>query len=263
MTARDFYLDQVYPQLDIPLAQYPLVSLAPLAGYYALGQQPLVMLVAFTGAGKTTALNLLPNRTVVPPRREVADWIAIPMAQAIRGEPLRPVTDRVQRFHYTRLFAQQVAGGMARAFSWLNLAGQGQGPILTEGIRGENEIEYALRHFPRWQIIELTLHPIVRLQRLSGRQHDFDRAGADADLSFLPAEFRSQAQALLKSGRISPKALTIVRAEAANYGLRPFAEGHRYPNYHHLQIDRRSPEQVAHAVWGIMAAIKERADAKN
>ena len=264
MADRHFYLRQVYPKLAIPLAEwYPQVSLEPRVGHRSLGEHPLVMLVAFTGTGKTTTLNLLRQEAIIPSRRQTADWIAIPMAQTICGQPLRLVKDRVQRFHYTRIFAERVSGGMARAFSWLQLAHQDQSPILSEGIRGENEIRYALRHFPRWQIIELTLHPVTRLQRLSARQHDFDLARGAADLSFLSVELQAQAQALLKAGHISSKAVSIVRAEAANYGLHPFGGGEGYSNYHRIEVDGSSPQQVADAVRAIIAMTKEAADAKN
>ena len=263
MTDRRFYLEQVYPQLNIPLTRYPHVGFEPSHGHHALAHHPLLMLVAFTGAGKTTTLDLLRNMTeaaMMPSRREVADWIAIPMAQAMSGEAIRPVKDRVQRFHYTRRFAEQVSGGMAKAFSWLCLADKVQAPILSEGIRGENEIRHALGHFPQWQIVELDVHPITRLKRLSARNHDFDQASGAADLSFLPDELKAQAQALLKSGQISPKALTIVSAEAANYGIFPFTAGGRCRNYHRIQTDDCSPERVAAAVCAIM---KETADANN
>ena len=262
MAGRHFYLEQVIPQLNIPLADlYPQVSLEHSHEHHSLASHPLLMLVALTGTGKTTTLKLLrETESLIPSRREVADWIAIPMAQAMSGEAIRPVKDRVQRFRYTRSFAAQVSGGMARAFSWLNLADSVQGPILSEGIRGENEIRYALRCFPPWQIVELAIHPLTRLKRLSARNHHFDRADGDADLSFLPFELQAEAAALLKSGLVSPKALAIVRAEAANYGLHPFAAGAQYQNYHRVEVDGYSPQQVADAVCAIM---KETTDAKN
>ncbi len=267
IAGRHFYLERVYPHLNIPLAEsYPQVSLEPSDVHHALAHHPLLMLVAFTGTGKTTTLNLLRDMTktaaaaMIPSRREIADWIAIPMAQAMSGETFRPVRDRVQRFHYTRLFAEQVSGGMAKAFSWLYLADEVRGPILSEGIRGENEIRHALRYCPRWQIVELTVHPITRLKRLSARNHSFDQAGEIVDLSFLPDKFQDEAQTLLKSGQISPKALMIVQAESANYGLYPFTAGDPYRNYHRIQTDHCSPKQVAAAVCVMM---KERADAKD
>ena len=50
----------------------------------------------------------------------------------------------------------------------------------------------------------------------------------------------------------STKALTIMRAESENYGLLPFADGESYANYHRIDTDDLTPEQVAQAVHHIM-----------
>lgn len=258
MDARQTYLQEVYPRLMPPLSErYPLVSLKPQPGQTPLGEQALLMVVALTGTGKSTALDLVSRRLggglgVIPTRREVADWIAIPLAQHWAGDTLAPTPDRVKRFEYTRRFAQRIDGGMAAAFSWLNLADDYADLLLSEGIRGENEIRFALSRFPRWQIVELALHPLTRLRRLSGRQDSFDRAVGEADLSFLPLDLREEATTLYQAGEISDKALTITRAEAANYGLCPFADGDQYANYHRLDTDGCAPEQVAEAIIAIL-----------
>ena len=256
-----YYLREVYPRLSLPLAdKYPLTSLRAGAGQRPLGERPLLMLVALTGTGKSTTLDLLRQRIgaggldIIPSRREVADWIAIPLAQSLAGEPLAPVSDRVQRFAYTQQFAQRVPGGMAAAFSWLYFAESHQGLVLSEGIRGPQELRFALGRFPRWQIVELTLHPLTRLRRFSQRDDAFDQAPSRADLSFLPRAMRAEARALLAAGEISPQALAIIGAEAANYGLAPFAAGAAYANYHRLAVDGASPAQVAEAVLAILQA---------
>ncbi len=259
LNARETYLRDVYPVLAPPVSErYPLVSLTPQAGYKPLGQQRLLMAVALTGTGKSTALDIVSRRLggrgfgVIPTRREVADWIAIPLAQHWAGEKLAPAPDRVKRFAYTRRFAQRVEGGMAAAFSWLNLADDYEGALLSEGIRGENELRYALRRFPNWRIVELALHPLARLRRLSARGEAFDRAAGLADISFLPLELRDEAAALLRAGEISEQALAITRAEAANYGLQPFADGDAYRNYQRLDIDGCAPAQVADRIIEIL-----------
>ncbi len=259
MDARQTYLQEVYPRLMPPLSErYPLVSLKPQPGRKPLGEQRLLMLVALTGTGKSTALDIVSRRLdgdglgVIPTRREVADWIAIPLAQNWVGDALAPTPDRVKRFEYTRLFAKRVEGGMAAAFSWLNLAEDYAGTLLSEGIRGENEIRFALSHFPRWRIVELALHPLTRLRRLSGRREAFDQAAGEADLSFLPPKLRDEVAELFRAGEISEKALTITRAEAANYGLYPFADGAAFGNYQRLDTDGCAPEQVAEAIIEIL-----------
>ena len=124
MQARDYYLEKVFPELRLPLAEkYPLVSLEECAGLRALGQHPLLMLVALTGTGKSTTLELLQNRLgtdcadVIPSRRELTDWILIPLAQALADEPLAQVPDRVQRFAITRRFREVKSRVAWRLFS--------------------------------------------------------------------------------------------------------------------------------------------------
>ncbi len=257
-----YYLSEVYPRLRLPLSEaYPLVQLEETTGYHCLGAHPLLMLVALTGTGKSATLQCLKRMMgavgmgVIPSRRELADWIALPMMQTLDGEELLPVNDRVQRFAYTRSFAERVPGGMAAVFSWLYLADSFTDLIFSEGIRGENEIRYALTRFPAWQIVELTLDPLTRLRRLSERRDRFDRALGDADLSFLPCDLRVEAQAMLEADEISAGAVAIMGAETENYGLLPFAAGERFPNYHRVAVDERSPDDVAETVAGIAEAI--------
>lgn len=263
MNAKAFYLREVYPQLNLPLSErYPLARLSDDDGWHALGDHDLVMLVALTGAGKSTTLAHLRRRLsgldldVIPTRREVADWIAIPLAQHWSGAPLAPAPDRVKRFALTRLFAGRVAGGMAAAFSWLNLADEYGSPVLCEGIRGDVEIRHALTRFPRWRIVELALDPLTRLRRLSKRQEAFDTAAGSADVSFLPPALRTGAKAQVEAGEISATALTIVRAEAANYGLYAFDDGAAFPNYHRLDVDGASAEEVAAAVHEVVEPLE-------
>ena len=222
------------------------------------------MLVALTGTGKSTTLKQLRGRSsgsstaAIPSRREVADWIAIPTAQTLAGEPIAPLPDRRRRFASTRKFAAHVPGGMAAAFSWLYLADEFDGLlVLSEGIRGDVEIRYALGHFPRWQIVELSLNPLTRLRRLSGRRDEFDRAGGRADILFLPSGLQREALALFKAGEITREALAIVQAESVNYGFDPFTGGRGYANYHHIDVDGLSPADVAEAVLGMMDACAE------
>ncbi len=267
MNWRDYYLREVRPRLELPLAQnYPHVSLVGGEGFRPLGECALLMLVALTGTGKSTTLERLRARLggtgldLIPTRRELADWIAIPMAQALADEPIEMVGDRARRFACTRRFAEQVPGGLAAPFSWLHLANRCDGLLFSEGIRGRNEIRYALDHFPRWQIVELTLPPLTRLRRLSGRHDDFDRAKGSADVSFLPLRLQGEARALVDAGEISAEALAIVEAEAANYGFEPFAEADAYPNYHRVEVEARSPDQVAEAIIRIIERKADRGE---
>jgi hypothetical protein len=221
------------------------------------------MLVGLTGTGKSTTLDALDRLRhqgetaycdEIPNRREVADWIIIPCAQAAASEVIRPVKDRAERFALTRRFAQEVdAGGSAAAYGWLHY--HETGPLLSDGLRGPGEIAYALAHYPRWRVVELWVDPVTRLQRLTNRKDSFDQVAvteAAADLSFLPAETHPRAQALLAAGEISPAAIITARAEAENYGSEPYDRHNRTPNYLCLLIDALSPAEVARQVADFM-----------
>ena len=257
---RRYYIESVLPQLKLPLSdQYPLLRLDDHPAYHSLAQHRIVMLVALTGTGKSTTLKALrqmlggAGMDVIPTRREVADWIAIPSVQVMRGQPLRQISDRVQRFQHTKAFAERVPGGMATAFSWLQLANSCDNLLLAEGIRGPEEIGHTLRHFPRWTIIELSLHPLTRLRRLSARDDRFDQAAGQADLSFLPHDLQREAETLLAAGEITASALNIMAAEASNYGIYPYTEGAGFSNYHCLPIDGMTPVDVAKMTQQIIA----------
>jgi len=252
--ARKRYLQEVYPRIAPSLAQrYPKLRVEPAGDLRPLSEIALLMLVALTGTGKSTALGRLRGCAgfavdALPSRRDVADCIAIPMAQALDGAPLHPVADRVQRFAWTRRFAEQVPGGLAAAFSWLMLAPAPATLLVAEGIRGHKEMRYALQRCPRWKIIELTVPPLTRLRRLSARHEAFDRAAGSQDLSFLPGEQQARARQLLQSRAISPKALAIARAEAANYSLQPLPAGVANSQYQRLDLRDESPDAVAAAI---------------
>jgi energy-coupling factor transporter ATP-binding protein EcfA2 len=255
------YLTDVFPRVpdDVTartLDCYPDVRLTPTDRFTPLAQIPVLMLVGLTGTGKSTTLKALqaisdqPTMTAIPSRRDLADLILIPTAQHINGDPITPVKDREQRFAYTRLFREQVAeGGTAAAFTWLHLRVSDQ-QILSEGVRGPNEIGYALSH-TKWRIAELWVDPVTRLRRLSDRTDAFDTiANLDiSDLSFLPESRHDEVRTAVMAGEISPTAIATARAEALNYGADPYDETNTTPNYHCFHIDTMTPDEVAAAVW--------------
>ena len=254
MSVIDYFNDTVLPQLpslqvERFFADYLQIRLTSEAGYDRLSHLPVLMLVALTGTGKTTALNALSTRyedkydgNRLPSRRHLADFIIIPTAQALAGETIQPITDREQRFHYTRLFSNQVEGGMASIYASL-CCRESTVPLISEGIRGHQEIKYALSYCPSWQVMELSLNPVTRLQRLSSREDRFDEAVGTDDLSFLPDNFQDAVREDLTNRQISPKALTIMRAEAQNYSLMPYERTHE--RYHCLAVDELSPSDIA------------------
>lgn len=254
MIILDYFIDNVLPQLPDEqivsfFERYPNIRLSPENGFVSVVNLPVLMLVALTGTGKTTTLNALTENygalfqvDLLPARRDLANFIIIPTAQVLAGDAIQPVSNREDRFRYTGLFAQYFEGGMAAVYAAL-FCTPTTTPIISEGIRGAQEIRYALVHCTGWQIVELSLHPMTRLQRLSSRNDAFDQVNGSDDLSFLPASLHEQVQNLMSQHLISAKAIAIMRAESQNYGLMSYSEAHeRYVN---LAIDGLNPQQVS------------------
>lgn len=257
-----FFSERVLPQLPDDLnahfsQKYPAISLVGQRNFTQLKRVPIYFLMALTGTGKTTTLNELSKlrdqgkihyAENIPTRRELADWIIIPIAQTLQNQPVEPVKNRVQRFEYTRYFAESFPGGSALVYSTLYYDWDGQTPLLSDGIRGAEELSYALTNCTAWQIIELWVDLLIRLQRLSQRDDEFDRVSADIDLAFLPDAVRSEVEAKLLVGKIQSEAIRIVQAEAQNYGLEPLTPGRSIERYARIDTTHQSPANVAEQI---------------
>jgi len=259
MNNRASFIDKIPPAQHAALvAQYPAVSLHPQPFFTPLAEVPALMLVAFTGTGKTTTLDALRERGLpyaeqVPARRELTDLLIIPAAQVLENHPVEPVADRVKRFAYTKTFAAQYdTGGAAFVYSCLYYQWDGRTPLVSDGVRGAGEIRYVLAHCPAWRVVELWIPPLLRLQRLTQRDDVFDQAAATLDFSFLPAQDIPTAQAMLAEGKISARALAIVGAEAKNYGIQPFDPANQTAGYHFINGEGQTPAQLAERIAAIM-----------
>lgn len=260
---RTFFINDVLPHVPTEIhtaiqQKYPRVTLTPQNNSIPLAEMPVVMLVAFTGTGKTTALKQLAllreqgkvhYQEDIPTRRELADFIVIPTTQVISGKPVVPITDRIERFNLTAQFTQIIApGGFAQAYSWLYYQTEAPTTLVSDGIRGKNEISYALNHNSGWRVFEIFIDTVSRLVRLSKRHDDFDQAEESEDLSFLPSGLRKRAKRLLDMGDITPQAIAIMHAEAQNYGIAPYAPSGTLRGYRILRTDRLKPHKVGQAL---------------
>ena len=184
-------------------------SLSPREGWVPLTEVPLLVLVGLTGAGKTTLARELGFPTL-PNRRELTDHFVL-------GEP---VIDRVERFRRVAAWREDHPGGLAE------LLAKGYVPAnglwLFDGLRGEGELEYALKALPRARFLVLELDNETRLFRLLSRGDGFDRAKASGELEQVARGVISK-EALEKALRLAPieeveRKLRIVAEEAKNYG---------------------------------------------
>lgn len=146
-----------------------------------LRDRDLLVLVGFTGAGKSTTLAALEQRRVLsailPDRRVLTDKVILP---AMTGDPGRKVTDRLERFSLTAAFRDQHPGGMGDVLARLTVPRSvPEGLIVFDGLRGDAEITAACK-MPRAKFLYLETSPDIRLTRLCLRDDPFDRTSVVA-----------------------------------------------------------------------------------
>jgi hypothetical protein len=141
---------------------------------------PLLVVVGVTGVGKSTTIERLCHRLpcfLLPDRRVLADVVVFPAVQHDLGEPRRPVRDRLERFRLTARYRELHPGGMAHALSLLRVdPARVEGQLVFDGLRGVDEIRWAIAHLPRTRFLALRAPESVRLLRLLGRAEGFDYA---------------------------------------------------------------------------------------
>lgn len=151
--------------------------------FIRLRDLPLVIIVGLTGVGKSTVLDRLRAQvhlTLLPNRREVTDEVIIAVLQREAGQAVQTVTDRLQRLEYTARYRNKYPGGMAHALSRLAVdINKLPPPIFFDGLRGVDEVHYAVRYFPQARFIVFDAPDSVRLSRLLNRGDDFDQVKLD------------------------------------------------------------------------------------
>jgi len=218
-----------------------------LHNWQPLADVDLTIFVGLTGVGKTTTLEAVADLgftlTLLPNRRTLTDDLLIAELQLADGDPVSTVRDRAQRFAYTRRYREQYAGGMAHALAQLlvkrNVPTTNVFTIdtvdvryLFDGLRGVNEVTHAARLLPRARFVVLTASDFVRVQRLLGRNDQFDQVAVSdkqieaVDLlgeaaSLFSAKEEEQLYALVQTGQVDPAELQaklkIVQTERQNY----------------------------------------------
>lgn len=150
------------------------------AGWRSLADLPSAIIVGLTGVGKSTTLAALaqkqPGYTLLPNRRDLTDRLIIPAVQAAEGAPIEPVSDRSQRFAYTRRYRERYPGGMSHALGQLQIAPAQMGSfLLFDGLRGADEVSHAVTSLPRAHFVALHAPDRVRVERLLQRNDRFDQ----------------------------------------------------------------------------------------
>jgi hypothetical protein len=183
-------------------------------GLVSLKTQPLLILVGLTGVGKSTLARAL-DLPRLPDRRELVDLYVLPRYGA------KPPIPREERFRLTRRFREEFPGGVAEVLARGYVVPK---PLLLfDGLRGEEEVAYALEHLPKALFVVLHAREITRLKRLLTRQDAFDRVA----LSPLEAEkLQELAQGVLAPEELE-EALALAPAEEVLAKLKIVAEEKR------------------------------------
>lgn len=206
-------------------------------------KRPLLILVGLTGTGKTTTVNALRDAgldfTLLPNRRMLTDELIIKHVQEVDNKPIEPITDRAERFAYTRRYRELFPGGMARALELsivngqLSIVNEEREPLLIfDGLRGENEVTHAVDLLPQARFLFLHASDGVRVRRLLMRGDVFDKVG-NGDGGVETAVLHTLADGILTDSELQSfldevetgeiraadlhAKLTIVRTERQNY----------------------------------------------
>ena len=147
-------------------------------GWLSIHDFPLIIMVGLTGTGKSTSIHALLNTgkklTLLPDRRTLTNQIIIPMMH--QGKNKKKSLDRSERFACTRRFRKRYPGGMSYILSKLYAqSGKTDGYFLFDGIRGENEIDYAAQFLPSARFVVLHTPDEIRVRRLLTRNDSFDK----------------------------------------------------------------------------------------
>jgi len=161
-------------------------------GWQPIAAQPLLILVGLLGVGKTTTVATLAQAGLVfqtlPERRALAGMVITQM-QVADGEPVRPV-DRVERLSYTRRYRERFPGGIAHLLAQFSIdPAPAQQLLLFDGLRGEDEVRYAVEVLPRAQFVAMDAPDVLRLARMLTRNDPFDwvkRTAPDGQTSVAP-----------------------------------------------------------------------------
>lgn len=251
-------------------------------------QGKLLILVGLTGTGKSTTVKAMRDQgckfQLLPDRRKLTDQLIIAHLQEMDGEPITAVTDRTQRFAYTRRYRELYPGGMAEAVGQY-LVNSKQLPVnsesddctlntehwllLFDGLRGENEITYAAQHLPEAWFLFLDASDFVRLQRLLRRNDVFDqvsiagtvrpradRIDLDPELTnWLDDQQLAKLEYYIDQGELTVEdvhaKLTIVQKERQNYdpdATLAALHQHAPDRLIYANTAKQSPEEIAQQV---------------
>ena len=158
----------------------------PPRGWRSIVEFPLVILVGGTGSGKSVAIQQLMQRWhpgalhLLPNRRELTDRLVVAPLQRADGQEVKAL-GRMEKLAYIRRYRKSYPAGLAYAFAQLWVDGRlldGHGLLIFDGLRGEEEVRYAVDALPLARFAALDAPVFVRLCRLVERNDIYDAVSA-------------------------------------------------------------------------------------
>lgn len=164
------------------------IGFSPSQGWVSLVDYPLLILVGLTGVGKSTVsaslFDLGLDFTLLPNRRTLTDQFIIPTIMKMEEVNEVKSSCRVARFYYTHRYKQIFPAGMVHVLSQLQIdPSQVRFPMIFDGLRGKDEVNYALKILPKAKFVLLEAPEYVRLQRLLIRNDSFDKVAQSIQIS--------------------------------------------------------------------------------
>ncbi len=155
-------------------------------GWQSVTDLPMLILVGLTSVGKSATLEALSAAGVsfdlLPDRRIITDHLVIEPLLVEQGRVAAKLT-RLERYPYMLAYRERFPGGMGYAVTQLLVAPDFGKLLVFNGLRGENEVRYALEALPKANFVVLEAPDVVRVARQLQRNdpHDRNQSGGNGE----------------------------------------------------------------------------------